>query len=63
MYTMIDSEFIRYAVGGTELHRVTIQVDTENDLPTPDDSWEVGSIAIVANTHSYKRLNSEREWV
>lgn len=24
MYTMIDSEFIRYAVGWTELHRVTI---------------------------------------
>ena len=64
MYTMIErTSSLNADENGKALQNVVIQVDTEADLPTPEDSWEVGSYAILANTHRYKRLNSEREWV
>ncbi len=43
--------------------RVTIQVDTANDVPTPDANWAPGSICIIAATHTYKRLSEQGEWV
>lgn len=44
-------------------YRVTIQVDTANDVPTPQNNWAPGSICIIAATHTYKRLNEQGEWV
>ena len=43
--------------------RVTIQVDTANDVPTPDANWAPGSICMIAATHTYKVLNEQGEWV
>lgn len=62
MYTELDKEYTKH-VEGVGMYRVTIQVDTAADLPEPDASWEVGSICIIANTHAFKMLNSEKEWV
>ena len=47
----------------TSKKRVTIQVDTANDLPTPQNNWAPGSICIIAATHTYKVLNEQGEWV
>lgn len=64
MYTMIErTSSLNADENGKALQKVVIQVDTEADLPTPDGSWDVGSYAIIAGTHKYKILNSEREWV
>ena len=60
--TILESVFCRYA-DGVPIHRVTIQVDTANDLPTPQNNWEPGSICIIAADHSYKRLTEQGEWV
>ena len=59
--TILESVFCRYAAG-VPIHRVTIQVDTANDVPTPDANWAPGSICIIAADHSYKRLNEQGEW-
>lgn len=64
MYTMIErTSSLNADENGKALQKVVIQVDTEADLPAPDGSWDVGSYAIIAGTHKYKILNSEREWV
>ncbi len=59
---ILESVFYRYA-DGVPIRRVTIQVDTANDLPTPQTNWAPGSICIIAATHTYKRLNEQGEWV
>ena len=64
MYTMIERESSCNAdESGKALQRVVILVDTAEDLPEVDAGWDAGSLAIVADTHRYKILNSEREWV
>ena len=64
MYTMIERESSLNAdENGKVLQRVAIQVDTSDDVPEADESWDVGSICMIAATHGYKVLNSEREWV
>ena len=60
-YTLMDSTFIRYD-GETSRLRVTIMVDTESKIPQPKPEWAVGSICVIADTHTYKILNNEREW-
>jgi len=42
---------------------VTIQVDTAADIPEARESWSAGSMCMIADTHTYKVLNSEGEWV
>lgn len=64
MYTIIERESSCNAdENGKVLQRVVILADTADDLPEPDASWAVGSICMIAETHKYKVLNSEREWV
>ena len=61
-YTLIEQRFIRYEQG-LPVFIVTIQVDTAADLPDPRESWSTGSMCMIAEDHTYKVLNSEREWV
>lgn len=61
-YTEIDHE-VTERENGVSICRVTIQVDTAADIPEAEPHWAVGSMCIIADTHTYKRLNSEREWV
>lgn len=64
MYTVIEKKSSCNAdENGKVLQRVVIQVDTSDDVPEADASWEVGSMCIVAADHSFKILNNEREWV
>lgn len=64
MYTMIErTSSLNADENGKALQKVVIQVDTEADLPEADAGWDAGSLAIVADTHRYKILNGEREWV
>ena len=64
MYTLIEKTSSCNAdESGKVLQRVVIQVDTSDDVPEADASWDVGSICMIAATHGYKVLNSEREWV
>lgn len=63
MYTMIERESSLNAdENGKVLQRVVILADTASDLPEAEESWDAGSLAIIADTHRYKILNSEREW-
>lgn len=43
--------------------RVVILADTASDIPEPLEQWAVGSICMIAETHRYKVLNNEGEWV
>ena len=64
MYTMIERESSCNAdENGKVMQRVVILVDTADDLPELDASWDSGSICMIAEDHSYKILNNEREWV
>lgn len=64
MYTMIErTSSLNADENGKALQKVVIQVDTAEDLPEADAGWDAGSLAIVADTHRYKILNGEREWV
>lgn len=62
-YRMIEQGFGLYGADGEPQHKVIIQVDTESDIPEPEAGWTEGSYCMVAETHKYKVLNSEREWV
>lgn len=61
MYTFIDGAQTSDSTGEKK-KIVTISVSTENDIPEPEEDWACGSICLIANTHSYKMLNSEGEW-
>ena len=62
MYTILEREHV--AVNGVStMYRLTIQVDTEADVPTPDDTWAIGSMCLIADGHGVKILNSKGEWV
>lgn len=64
MYTMIErTSSLNADENGKALQKVVILVDTAEDLPEADACWDAGSLAIVADTHRYKILNGEREWV
>ena len=62
MYTILDKEHIA-SKDEVSYDRVHIQVDTETDIPEPDASWVVGSSCFIAEDHSFKVLNSAKEWV
>lgn len=59
----IDQECSVYDQNGEPLHKTSILVDTESDIPVPLDSWDVGSSCLIADTQTMKFLNNEREWV
>ena len=61
-YTILEQHPVRF-VSGVQIVRVVILVDAESDIPEPHDDWYSGSICMIANTHGYKILNMEREWV
>lgn len=61
MYTMMESTPTRIQ-NGDPLNRVTILVDTADDIPEPHDEWDAGSMCMVAADHTFKVLNNEREW-
>lgn len=61
-YTPLEQHPVRF-VSGVQLVRVVILVDTEADIPEPHNDWNPGSICMIANTHNFKVLNLEREWV
>lgn len=61
-YTLTDSELISFNADGKGVYKVGIVVDTESDIPKPDDTWYPGSMCQIAGTHKYKVLNNEREW-
>lgn len=60
-YTIMEQEPTE-VVGGVMHYRVTLCCDTENDIPDALDVWDAGSIAMVADGHSYKVLDSEGAW-
>lgn len=62
MYTIMESSMTRYSEG-VQMSRVVIMVDAATDIPEPNDAWDSGSMCLVAEDHSYKILNNEREWV
>ena len=62
MYTIIEQKGAA-EVGSVSKLMVVILVDTASDIPTVNDTWAVGSICMIAEDHSYKILNNEREWV
>lgn len=49
-------------VNGVMHYRVTIVCDTASDVPQPDTTWAMGSIAQICEPHGYKILNSEGVW-
>lgn len=61
-YTLIEQRFVRYEQG-LPVFIVTIQVDTADGIPDPRESWSAGSMCMIADTHTYKLLNSEGDWV
>ena len=61
MYTIMESSMTRYSEG-VQMSRVVIMVDAATDIPEPNDAWDSGSMCLVAEDHSYKILNNEREW-
>jgi len=61
-WKVIGQECSVYDQNGEPLHRTIIIVDTEDDIPAPLDGWDVGSMCMIADTHTYKVLNNEREW-
>lgn len=62
MYTFMDGVQTSDSTGEKK-KVVTISVSAESDIPEPEENWGCGSICLIANTHSYKMLNSEGEWV
>lgn len=62
MFTIMESSMTRYSEG-LQMSHVVILADTAADIPEPHDSWDSGSMCLVAEDHSYKILNNEREWV
>jgi len=62
MYTIMESSMTRYSEG-VQMSRVVIMVDAATDIPEPHVDWDSGSMCMVAEDHSYKILNNEREWV
>lgn len=62
MYTIIEQKGAA-EVGSVSKLSVVILADTASDIPTVKDTWAVGSICMIAEDHSYKILNNEREWV
>lgn len=62
MYTIIEQKGAA-EVGSVSKLMVVILVDTASDIPTVNDAWAVGSLCVIAEDHSYKILNNEREWV
>lgn len=61
MYTIIEQKGAA-EVGSVSKLSVVILADTASDIPTVKDTWAVGSICMIAEDHSYKILNNEREW-
>jgi hypothetical protein len=62
MYTIIEQKGAA-EVGSVSKLSVVILADTASDIPTVKDTWAVGSLCVIAEDHSYKILNNEREWV
>lgn len=62
MYTIIEQKGAA-EVGSVSKLSVVILVDAASDIPTVKDAWAVGSLCVIAEDHSYKILNNEREWV
>jgi hypothetical protein len=62
MYTIMEEQCSRI-IEGTPIFRVTILVDTEDDLPEPETNWTPGSMALIAEDHTFRVMNNEREWV
>jgi hypothetical protein len=61
-YSIIETSRVKFE-DGTFYARVTILVDTESAIPAPEDNWAAGSMCMIADTHTYKVLNNEMEWV
>lgn len=62
-YQIISQECSVIDQNGEPLHRTVILVDSAADVPQPEDSWMPGSYCMIAEDHTYKVLNNEREWV
>lgn len=61
MYTFLEG-YNSSTSEGKKVKIVTISVDTEEEIPSPEDDWGCGSSCIISNTHNVKFLNSEGEW-
>ena len=60
--SVIEQKYVRFEQD-VPVYLMTVLVDSESDLPVPEASWSPGSICMIADTHTYKILNSEGEWV
>ena len=49
-------------VEGVMRYIVTLVCDTAEDIPEPDPTWAMGSMAQICEPHGYKILNSEGVW-
>ncbi|MBO7714634.1 MAG: hypothetical protein J6S85_13745 [Methanobrevibacter sp.] len=61
MYTFIDGNSSSTSTGDKK-KIVTISVDTESDIPEPENDWGCGSVCWIINTNTIKMLNSQGEW-
>lgn len=66
MYELINTRFLKLA-DNKSVQRVEICCDTEADLPTAaeiaDKAYAAYSVALIADTHEIRILNSKGEWV
>lgn len=61
-YSIMEQIKTRVTPDGVAHYRVTLICDTTDDIPEALDTWDAGSIAMVADGHSYKVLDSEGAW-
>lgn len=60
-YSIIEKKTTQ-VVEGVKHCIVTLVCDTAEDIPEPDATWDMGSIAQICDPHGYKILNSEGVW-
>lgn len=61
-YNIMEQNVSRVVEGVTH-YVVTLVCDTASDVPTAQDTWDAGSLALIVSTHGYKMLNTQGEWV
>ena len=65
-FSMIRRQFVKYE-DEKAIERVTILVDSTEEIPDPQENWAVGSVCIIADDTAkslgYKILNNQRKWV
>lgn len=59
-YIVTDQKFDRIENGITKFF-VDVVADSEADIPEPLSYWSAGSVCLIADSKTFKVLNSERQ--